>query len=61
MGVGGLSKHMKCLHEKKHCKKYDSYYCAVCNVWTEGKCEDKNCEFCKERPEKPSEVSGEED
>lgn len=46
----------------KHCKncneklilddEYDSYYCPVCNEWTEKKCDDKNCEYCKDRPDK---------
>jgi len=34
-------------------KKYDSYFCAYCNEWTEGRCGDPNCFYCNDRPEKP--------
>lgn len=57
MGSGEL----KCSHQKKYCRKYDSQYCETCDSWTEGKCEDKDCDFCKERPDKPSQVSEEKD
>lgn len=33
--------------------KYDAYFCAYCNVWVEPKCGDPNCEYCKNRPDKP--------
>lgn len=36
------------LHER-----YDSYFCAYCNEWKEGKCSDTNCFYCKDRPERP--------
>ena len=32
---------------------YDAYYCVVCNKWLNPGCGDPNCEFCKDRPEKP--------
>lgn len=32
---------------------YDAYYCEKCNVWLEAECGDENCEFCRERPERP--------
>jgi hypothetical protein len=57
MGSGEL----KCDHQKKYCRKYDSQYCETCDSWTEGKCGDKDCDFCKERPDKPSQVSEEKD
>ena len=31
--------------------KYDANFCPQCNNWTEKKCTDPNCEFCKDRPE----------
>lgn len=46
----------KCGHELKYSKKYDATYCPVCGEWREKKCTDENCEFCKDRPEKPDDV-----
>ncbi len=34
-------------------EKYDAFFCAYCNEWTGFKCSDNNCEFCKDRPERP--------
>lgn len=34
-------------------KTYDAFYCEKCNVWLESKCNDPNCEYCKDRPEYP--------
>jgi hypothetical protein len=34
-------------------EEYDAYYNAKTNEWTEDKCDDPACEFCKNRPEKP--------
>ena len=36
------------------CPKHDAYYRD--NSWLESKCSDKTCDFCKDRPEKPSDV-----
>jgi hypothetical protein len=33
--------------------KYDAFFCACCNEWVEPKCGDVNCQYCKNRPEKP--------
>lgn len=38
--------------------KYDAYYCPTCLVWTEEACSDQLCEFCSERPERPTEKRG---
>lgn len=51
-------------HEHKDCGKrsrfysaeYDVYGCKACDVWMEDKCKDKQCEFCANRPEKPSDT-----
>lgn len=51
----------KCGHLKKFCKQYDALYCPECDVWTEKKCDDKDCEFCSDRPKKPSQVLEEKD
>ena len=40
-------------------ERYDAYFCASCNVWTEVPCKSLpgECPFgCEVRPEKPSEV-----
>lgn len=42
--------------EKKYCEKHDAYYDDKKDKWLEGKCNDKNCEFCSTRPDKPSQV-----
>ena len=44
----------KCGSEVQYSNQYDSYYCELCNVWLERKCDDTGCEFCSNRPEKPS-------
>lgn len=35
-------------------ERFDSYYCPRCNEWKEKKCSDKDCFYCNERPEMPS-------
>lgn len=32
---------------------YDAYVCFHCEDWIEDKCSDEECEFCKDRPERP--------
>ncbi len=46
----------KCTHELKYSKKYDATYCPVCGEWREKRCKDADCEYCKDRPEKPGDV-----
>ncbi|AYO31667.1 hypothetical protein D2962_14630 [Biomaibacter acetigenes] len=36
-----------------HYDRYDAFFCAFCNIWTEGKCSDPSCQFCRNRPERP--------
>ncbi len=38
------------------CDKHDAHYCKFCNVWLEKDCKSKTCNYCKDRPEKPSDV-----
>jgi hypothetical protein len=45
-----------CNSERQYSNKYDAYYCELCNIWLEEKCEDEGCDFCVERPEKPSQI-----
>ena len=40
---------------KKLNEKYDAYYDDEKDIWLEEKCDNPNCEFCKNRPTKPSE------
>ena len=42
-----------CGVDKKYNSKYDAYYCQRCNVWLEDKCDEPECEYCRERPENP--------
>jgi hypothetical protein len=35
---------------------YDAEYCKLCDAWIEGKCDDIRCNFCPQRPEKPSQA-----
>lgn len=44
----------KCGSEKKYSQKYDAFYCESCDIWLEKLCADWDCEFCANRPEKPS-------
>lgn len=44
-----------------HCGKrtsfncqFDAYYCPNCDIWVEEKCDNPNCEYCSNRPDKPS-------
>lgn len=30
--------------------KYDAHFCSLCGRWTEVKCNDAACEFCRNRP-----------
>jgi hypothetical protein len=47
-----------CKNEKlSYSAEYDSYYCDHCNMWIEDICTDRDCEFCKHRPERPNEES----
>ena len=43
-----------CGSEKLYNKKHDALYCELCNKWIEEKCSDPKCEFCQNRPKKPS-------
>lgn len=51
------SKQCKCGYSLDHDERYDAYYCIRCNEWTEKKCEDLECFYCRERPEKPRKIA----
>lgn len=42
--------------EKSYNETYDSYYCEEHDLWIEDTCKDDNCEFCSDRPERPSDI-----
>lgn len=42
--------------DKKYCETYDAYYNPITDEWLEKKCSDPECDYCKNRPDKPSEV-----
>lgn len=44
----------KCGTKLEHSQEHDAFYCPKCNEWAEKRCWDPDCEFCRGRPEKPS-------
>lgn len=42
--------------EVKYCEKHDAKYHTRLNIWLEDSCGSADCEFCNNRPAKPSEV-----
>lgn len=42
-----------CCHPCVRNDIYDAWFCPICNIWLEQKCGDSDCEYCKERPERP--------
>jgi hypothetical protein len=47
-----------CKHDKRYFEEYDAFYCIKCMKWLEKKCDDPECEFCSERPERPEQKNG---
>ncbi|MDS9470433.1 hypothetical protein [Sporosarcina pasteurii] len=43
-----------CLNPLAYHDDYDSHFCPDCDEWREETCSDSSCEYCLERPEKPS-------
>lgn len=33
-------------------KRFDASYCPRCGIWLEETCDDPECEFCRQRPDK---------
>lgn len=44
----------ECLERLSYNDEFDSIYCKPCDDWYDTACEDPSCEYCVERPEKPS-------
>ncbi len=51
-----MEKCLKCNNLILYDERHDSAYCDACDEWLEEKCDDKNCFYCKDRPDKPSKV-----
>lgn len=47
-------KHMKSRGEYN--EKHDAYFDKEKDIWLDENCDDPDCDFCKDRPNKPSEV-----
>jgi len=45
-----------CMGDGERNEKYDAYFCKKCDRWLETGCDDKECEFCPGRPNKPSQI-----
>ena len=48
--------HRDCGSEVQYNSEYDAYYCELCNQWLEKTCDDPECDYCINRPEKPSQT-----
>ncbi len=46
----------KCGGQASFSRQYDAMYCPVCDIWTEKPCSSPYCEFCAQRPERPSQA-----
>ena len=44
----------ECLERLSYNDEFDSIYCVPCDEWRDIACEDPTCDYCAERPEKPS-------
>lgn len=44
--------------DRQYSERYDSYYSKIQDEWIEHNCIDPDCEFCIDRPEKPSMCEG---
>jgi ribonuclease BN (tRNA processing enzyme) len=43
-----------CSNRRMYHEEYDAYFCIRCDRWLEADCEDPSCEFCANRPDRPS-------
>ncbi len=41
---------------ERYCEEHDANYDDKKDIWLEGNCGHKDCNFCKDRPKKPSMV-----
>lgn len=52
LSKGNLRKRYDKKQNEKYCAKYDSYYDPKTGEWSEEKCDDPDCVFCNNRPDK---------
>lgn len=52
---------IECMSSLVYNEEFDSVYCASCDGWREVSCEDPACDYCGDRPAKPSMCRGNED
>lgn len=45
-----------CGNNTYYCVEHDADHCSFCDKWLENACKDPQCEFCKDRPDKPSDL-----
>ena len=47
---------LRCGSKIKLSDIFDAEFCDRCDEWLIDKCSDPNCEFCSQRPDKPSQA-----
>ena|ERR1039458_6049452 len=48
----------RCGQTSEYCLESDASFCPRCRRWLERRCGDPMCQFCSQRPERPSAVEG---
>lgn len=44
---------------KYYSERYDAFFNSETDQWLDSQCDDLECEYCKDRPEKPSQIQNE--
>ena len=44
----------RCNERIEHNEQHDAYFCPRCRRWLERRCGDPTCQFCSQRPPRPS-------
>lgn len=42
-----------CSKQANYSHRFESHYCGICNIWLEKRCDDPDCKYCVDRPERP--------
>lgn len=45
---------VKCRGALTRSTSYDALFCRTCDVWADKHCRDPHCDYCAERPARPS-------
>ena len=48
-----MSQTCPCGAVSEYNETHDAQFCPTCLVWLEGTCSDRDCEFCRSRPQAP--------